>query len=364
MQQDSLTYAVRLGVVLKYTGQLSLVAAVLTLLPLVFSLFSGDYDAGIRYGLVGAVLSLSGLAASRLSPPRRVQHNEALVIAAGMFVIISLLMTVPMMGAGLSFIDAWFESTSAVTTTGLSTTRTVEDKPASFLLGRAWMQWYGGLGVVDIGSAKVTIMTAKRLIDLGHEVIIIESDRAVIEELSDTIDCGFLHGDGSSPEVLREAAPKASDILFCLTGQDQINIIAALVGRSLGFKRVVASIADAEFEPVCQELGLEDTIVSARTISRYLADMAAGLDIVELHTVIKEEGRLFSFTASDEDAGDIDKLDLPSGSRVVWFYRQGKFHLADEAVSLKTHDEVIIATHSRNLERLRERWQPKNSAEA
>ncbi len=182
--------------------------------------------------------------------------------------------------------------------------------------------------VVFVGSVPVTIMTAHQLIERGHEVIIIESDRQVIENLSDTIDCSFLHGDGSSPEVLREADPKASDMLFCLTEHDQTNIIANLVGRSLGFHRVVASISDVEFEPVCQELGLEDTIVPARTISRYLADMLAGVDILELRTAIKDEARLFAFTAGADDAGEVKQLDLPSESRVVWFYRQGKFRLA------------------------------------
>ena len=152
--------------------------------------------------------------------------------------------------------------------------------------------------VVFVGSGPVTMMTAERLIERGHEVIIIESNRDVIDELSDMIDCSFLHGDGSSPEVLREADPEASDILFCLTEHDQTNIIANLVGRSLGFKRVVASISDADFEPVCQELGLQDTIVPARTISRYLVDMLAGVDILELRTAIKDEARLFSLTAT------------------------------------------------------------------
>lgn len=215
--------------------------------------------------------------------------------------------------------------------------------------------------VVFVGSGPVTMMTAQQLVDRGHQVIIIESDREVIERLSDTIDCSFLHGDGSSPEVLREADPKASDMLFCLTEHDQTNMIANLVGRSLGFNRVVASISDVQFEPICQELGLEDTIVPSRTISRYLADMLAGVDILELRTAIKDEARLFSFTANADDVGEVKQLDLPSDSRVVWFYRRGEFRLADDTSTLKADDEVIIATHSKNLESLRKRWKPKDS---
>jgi trk system potassium uptake protein TrkA len=215
--------------------------------------------------------------------------------------------------------------------------------------------------IVFVGTGTVTLMTARRLIEHGHEVIIIESNRDALDQWSESMDCSFLYGDGSSPEVLRETDPKSCDILFCLTGHDQINIIANLVGRSLGFKRVVASISDAEYEPVCQELGLDDTIFPTRTISRYLADMVAGIDILELRTAIKDEARLFSFTATDDDAGPLTDLQLPSTARVVWYYRKGNFVLADEKTQLLTDDEVVIATHSENLELLQQRWQPKNS---
>lgn len=215
--------------------------------------------------------------------------------------------------------------------------------------------------VVFIGASNWTVLTAKLLIEREHEVVIIEADRALIDELSDELDCSFLHGDGGSPEILREADPKGTDFLFCLTENDQVNIIAGLVGRSLGFRRVVTSIENPAYEQICQELGLDDTIVPARTISRYLADMLAGIDYVELRTVVKEEARLFPFRATSDDAGDISDLDLPSDARVVWIYRGEKFQLVDEKTRIEKDDEVVIATHSGNLETLRERWQPNGS---
>jgi trk system potassium uptake protein TrkA len=56
------------------------------------------------------------------------------------------------------------------------------------------------------------------------------------------MDCSFLQGDGSQPDILREVNPEQTDFLFCLTDSDQANVIASLVGRSLGFNRVVTSI--------------------------------------------------------------------------------------------------------------------------
>jgi TrkA-N domain len=88
----------------------------------------------------------------------------------------------------------------------------------------------------------------------------IETDKAKIDEWSEEMDCSFLQGDGSQPNILREVDPAHTDVLYCLTDCDQANVIARLVGRSLGFKRIVTSIGNPQFEGICHELGLKDTI--------------------------------------------------------------------------------------------------------
>jgi trk system potassium uptake protein TrkA len=210
--------------------------------------------------------------------------------------------------------------------------------------------------IAFVGSSKLTIMTARYLLEHKHEVIIVESDKNVIDELSNELDCGFLHGDGSRPELLRELAPEQTDFLFCLTENDQSNIITGLVGRSLGFKNVVTKIENHEFEHICTELGLEHTIIPTRTISRFLIDMLSGKDILELSTMIKDEARFFTFIARDEDEQEISALKLPETAQVICYYREEKFILADKENRLKKGDEVVILTHSKNLPSLRERW--------
>ncbi len=208
---------------------------------------------------------------------------------------------------------------------------------------------------VFIGASSLAVMTARFLLNRGHEVVIIERDKDCIEALSEELDCGFLHGDGSKPAILREAAPDETDMLFCLTANDQSNIIASLVGRSLGFGRVVTKIEDPEYEHICIELGLEDTIIPAGTIGRYLADMFDGRDLLELSSMIKGEARVFSFVARDKEAGPVHDLGLPKETGVVCFYRDGKFSLAGEDTVLEPGDEVLLITHSRNLPVLMQR---------
>jgi len=215
--------------------------------------------------------------------------------------------------------------------------------------------------IVFVGAEEVAVRTAEFLIGKGHEVVIIDTDREKIDELSERMDCSFLHGDGSSPSILREVSPEKTDVLIAVSNSDPTNLIASLVGRSIGFKRVISSIQDPDYEEICRELGLTNTIMPSRTISQYLADMVEGIDTLELSRVIKDAARFFTFIAREKDAGKLSGLELPDTARVICYYRQGKFHLAREDSKLKKDDEVLILTDNETLKSLDERWEPEQS---
>jgi len=144
---------VRFRVVFKYVGQLAALQAALLCAPILASLLFGEYQLTWRFLAVAAGLAAVGVALARLPAAARLLANEALVITAIVFVASPMLMTIPFVGAGLEFGDALFESVSAITTTGLSTIDSVQGLPRTFLFARAWMQWYGGLGIVVLSVA-------------------------------------------------------------------------------------------------------------------------------------------------------------------------------------------------------------------
>ena len=164
----ALRYSVRALPVLKYFGQLCVVLALLTLVPLVVSLVLGSYQIALRYSIVVVGVLVTGFSLRRLPTPKRIQTNEAMVITVLIFLFAAMVMTWPIMGSGLSFRDALFETISGITTTGLSVTASVADKPAIFLFSRAWMQWVGGLGIVILFVATMIRpgLAAKRIGDL------------------------------------------------------------------------------------------------------------------------------------------------------------------------------------------------------
>lgn len=212
--------------------------------------------------------------------------------------------------------------------------------------------------IVFSGINSTTIKATTQLTKQGHEIILIELNKDKIDDISEELDCSFLHGDSGKPSILAQAAPEECDFLFCLTDSDQANIITSLLGRKMGFNKVITCIQDEDLLPLCDELNLDHAILPDRTMSQYLENIVRGLDTVELSTLLRGEARFFSFIAGKKDKGSVADLDLPKKSRVIYYYREDDFFFADKDTTLKVDDEVVILTSSEHLTDLRERWHP------
>lgn len=208
-----------------------------------------------------------------------------------------------------------------------------------------------------IGSNSLTLSTAELLLEDGHQVIIIERDRNRINDLSERLDAGFVHGDGTLPDVLRDAEPENTDVLFCLMESDQTNILAGLIGRSLGFARVVPRVNDPQFQRIAAELGLEDSVMPNRAVAAHLKQLLSGGKSLELSSVIRGDAAIFSLTVEDAEKGPIDELDLPERTWVVCLYRNDQLYLPQEVKTLKRGDEVILITSHQELSKLEQRFE-------
>ncbi|MBN1643426.1 MAG: hypothetical protein JW856_01195, partial [Dehalococcoidales bacterium] len=95
------------------------------------------------------------------------------------------------------------------------------------------------------------------------------------------------------------------------------------------------------------------------TISRHLENMVRGLDEIELSTLLKADARIFTFTAGKKEETTASELDLPNDARIIFYYRDNEFRLAEKDTRFRKGDEIVVLTHSKNLADLRERWYPK-----
>lgn len=172
---QALVHAARVRVVAATLAQLLVTLALLTALPAAVAFGLGSLALAQRLGLVAAALGILGVGLLRLPQldMRRVdlQWNEALAVTALAFLLAAATMVWPMMAAGIGPLDALLETVSAVTTTGLTVLHGLAQADPAVLFLRAWMQWYGGLGIAVLTAALIMRhhTSARRLLETTGE---------------------------------------------------------------------------------------------------------------------------------------------------------------------------------------------------
>jgi trk system potassium uptake protein TrkH len=168
----AVSFAARPAVVARYLGDILLAVGLLTLVPAAIALGFDQLAAAATLAAAAVAGIVLASALRRIPASERIQTNEAMVVAAAAFVLAPLGAIAPfMISAHMGFLDALFEAVSAVTTTGLTTLASLDDQPESFLFTRAWMQWYGGLGIMTLSVALLGSagLAARRLVVPGSE---------------------------------------------------------------------------------------------------------------------------------------------------------------------------------------------------
>jgi trk system potassium uptake protein TrkH len=133
--------------VLKYIGNLLLVFSVVLFVPMLAAIILGETDAVVIYGISALITVGIGFILQKLLPNFELEIKEALILAAITFPLCSFISAVPMsLSAKMPLLDAFFECTSSLTTTGLSL---APPSPTRiFFFTRSWLQWIGGIGII------------------------------------------------------------------------------------------------------------------------------------------------------------------------------------------------------------------------
>lgn len=196
-----------------------------------------------------------------------------------------------------------------------------------------------------LGASRFGVATVRQLLKEGHEVVLIDHDRARLDALADDLDCGFICGDGTLPSTLRDAFGDGSDALISLTNEDDVNILASVVGRSIGYDRVIPQIVRSELLSIVEELDLDDTITPHESVASSIVSALTQHSEVETEMTLHRQMRIVTQKVPKQMAGKtIGEIDLPDGTRPIAHICPEGETLADEDKSLEEGDKLVIVT--------------------
>ena len=78
--------------------------------------------------------------------------------------------------------------------------------------------------IVIVGDGKVGYTLAKTLSQEGHDIVVIDNNKRILQESQDALDVAVVEGNGASVEVQREVDVANSDLLIAATNGDETNL--------------------------------------------------------------------------------------------------------------------------------------------
>ncbi len=122
--------------------------------PAIVALVNQDHTAGAYvFAMAATALVAAGVFASSTGRRSPSGFRGALIVILLWWVVVPLFAAIPIAAEGLSFPDAYFETVSAMTTTGAWLSNTGATAQAAGALWRAELQWLGGLASLATAAA-------------------------------------------------------------------------------------------------------------------------------------------------------------------------------------------------------------------
>lgn len=98
------------------------------------------------------------------------------------------------------------------------------------------------VGVGDVGLYIATLLSKQK-----HNVILIDKDKAKLEELTWQMDVAIQQGSGTDWQLLDRLLEMKPDLFLALTDQDEVNLTACSMAKHLGYSRTIARVRNQSF---------------------------------------------------------------------------------------------------------------------
>ncbi|MEJ2310619.1 MAG: Trk system potassium transporter TrkA [Gammaproteobacteria bacterium] len=157
--------------------------------------------------------------------------------------------------------------------------------------------------VFVVGGGELGMELARALEELNIPTKLFEQDPARCEELAEQLPhTTIINADGTSQRILLSENIEGIDAFLPLTGNDDANLIAAVLARRLNVDMVIPLLRRLDYLPLAQRLGINATASPRVKAADALFEFIRGGGVLSMRTL-------------GEEAAEAIELDVPEGSR-------------------------------------------------
>ncbi len=218
------------------------------------------------------------------------------------------------------------------------------------------LQWRETRQVMIFGGGEMALYLARRLEQQGVAVRIIEEDRERCELLASTLSkTVVLNGTATDERLLREENVGRVDAFVALADDEEDNIIAALLAKSLGAPLTVISTGKPSYGTLVRAIGVDRAVTPQLEAAGAILRFIRKGQVSQVAAIREGGAEAISFRVT-QGCGLVGlalrEVAFPRDSLVMAIVREGNVIVPDGSTVMEAGDKVLVFATREALPRL------------
>ena len=196
-----------------------------------------------------------------------------------------------------------------------------------------------------LGGSRIGIRIAEELQEeINIKLVDYDSEKAyrLAERLEKTL---IINEDGRNTEAMLEEGLGNMDAFVAVTGRSETNILAAMLAKRLGVKKVIAEVENLNYISLAESIGI-DTIINKKLITASnIFRFTMSTDVQAIKCLTGSEAEVLEFIVkpnSPATKSRIKDMDLPDDVIIGGIVRGNKAFIAVGNMEIAAYDRVVV----------------------
>ena len=208
-----------------------------------------------------------------------------------------------------------------------------------------------------LGGSRIGVRIASELQnDVNVKLVDYNAEKAfrLAEFLDKTL---IINEDGRDTEAMLEEDIAGMDAFVAVTGRSETNILAAMLAKRMGVKKVIAEVENINYISLAESIGVDTIInkkfITASNIFRFI--MATDVQTVKCLTGSQSEVMEFIVKPnSPATKGTIKEIGLPEDAIIGGVVRGDRVFIAVDDTRINAYDRVVVFSMPESVMRVAE----------
>ena len=208
-----------------------------------------------------------------------------------------------------------------------------------------------------LGGSRIGVRIASELQnDVNVKLVDYNADKAfrLAEFLDKTL---IINEDGRDTEAMLEEDIAGMDAFVAVTGRSETNILAAMLAKRMGVKKVIAEVENINYISLAESIGV-DTIINKKFITAsniFRFTMATDVQAVKCLTGSQSEVMEFIVKPnSPATKGAIKDIGFPDDAIIGGVVRGDRVFIAVDDTHINAYDRVVVFSQPESVMRVAE----------